>query len=161
MLQFVPASGSHGDSGPHHDCGFAYRLRSIRLLVHFLTLQKRKSPTVLSAGLETKALTHRWDKINTDSGKVNSPQQNRRLSLQALPRYLLKLFFCPCLFNIEFRNQLIIERFNGLLPRIGLITSVIWQTAAWASVDGMRSYPRPPQRLQVLNTGTPCCFVSF
>ena len=118
VLQFVPASGSYGDSGPHHDCGFAYRLRSIRLLVHFLTLQKRKSPTVLSAGLETKALTHRWDKINTDSGKVNSPQQNRRLSLQALPRYLLKLFFCPCLFNIEFRNQLIIERFNGLLPRI-------------------------------------------
>ena len=42
------------------------------LLVHFLTLQKRKSPTVLTAGLETKALTHRWDKINTDSGKVNS-----------------------------------------------------------------------------------------
>ena len=74
------------------------------LLVHFHTLQKRKSPTVLSAGLETKALTHRWDKINTDSGKVNSPQQNRRLSLQALPRYLLKLFFCPRLFDIEFRD---------------------------------------------------------
>lgn len=59
VLQFVPASGSHGDSGQHHDCYIAYRLRSIRLLVHFLTLQKRKSPTVLSAGLETKALTHR------------------------------------------------------------------------------------------------------
>lgn len=48
------------------DCGLSV------LPVHFLTLQKRKSPTVLSAGLETKALTHRWDKINTDSGKVNS-----------------------------------------------------------------------------------------
>lgn len=43
------------------DCGLSV------LPVHFLTLQKRKSPTVLSAGLETKALTHRWDKINTDS----------------------------------------------------------------------------------------------
>lgn len=48
------------------DCGLSV------FLVHFHTLQKRKSPTVLSAGLETKALTHRWDKINTDSGKVNS-----------------------------------------------------------------------------------------
>lgn len=48
------------------DCGLSV------LPVHFLTLQKRKNPAVLSAGLETKALTHRWDKINTDSGKVNS-----------------------------------------------------------------------------------------
>lgn len=51
VLQFVPASGSHGDSGPHHDCCIAVRLRSIRLLVHFISLQKRKNPAVLTAGL--------------------------------------------------------------------------------------------------------------
>lgn len=47
-------------------------------LSYILALQKRQSPTVLTAGLVTKAVTHRWDKINTDSGKVNSLRLKRK-----------------------------------------------------------------------------------
>ncbi len=46
---------------------------------HFPFFLKAKSPTVSTAGLETKAVTHRWDKINTDSGKVNSSRLKRKL----------------------------------------------------------------------------------
>ncbi|MGA4923476.1 hypothetical protein, partial [Bacillus subtilis] len=36
----------------YHDCCIVFRLRSIRLLMHFLPLQKRKNPTALTAGFE-------------------------------------------------------------------------------------------------------------
>nr|DAK74247.1 MAG TPA: hypothetical protein [Caudoviricetes sp.] len=36
----------NGDSGEHHDCSIALRLRSYRLFMHFFTLQIRKSPDV-------------------------------------------------------------------------------------------------------------------
>nr|DAL22040.1 MAG TPA_asm: hypothetical protein [Caudoviricetes sp.] len=32
-------------SGQHHDCYFAFRLRSTRLDLHIMTLQKQQSPT--------------------------------------------------------------------------------------------------------------------
>lgn len=67
-LALMETRGSIMTAALPNSCGLSV------LLVHFHTLQKRKSPTVLSAGLETKALIHRWDKINTDSGKVNSPR---------------------------------------------------------------------------------------
>lgn len=48
-------------------------------LSHIMALQKRQSPTGLTAGLLTKAVIHRWNEINTDSGKVNSSRLKRKL----------------------------------------------------------------------------------
>lgn len=57
----------------------AYTFHHETLFRQFDSIQKSKSPAGLTAGLLTKAVIHRWNEINTDSGKVNSSRLKRKL----------------------------------------------------------------------------------
>lgn len=48
VLQFVPASGSYGDSGPHHNCGYAFQLRSARSTCAFLKPPETQKPALMA-----------------------------------------------------------------------------------------------------------------